>query len=302
GTTFYVVLPLAPPPPQERIQAIGDGSPARLPGRQSPYPPAAPPEDDRRPLVLVVEDERSLATQIARCLNEAGYAVAHAWNGLEALEIARELHPLAITLDIFLPGKDGWGVLKELKAEPETQGIPVVLLSLAGDPERAARWGAAACLSKPLAEDKLVRTVNELVEERRSQMMLVLVVDDAASDRQLLRDRLRGEGYTVISAPNGPDGIALALARRPDAMVLDLVMDGMSGYDVVEQLRSRPEAKDLPILICTAHDLTLEDRQRLGTAVQGIAKKGNLQRLVQDLATLTPKVRGPWNKGREVHA
>jgi len=234
-----------------------------------------PDIDDSRPLVLVVEDDRQASELIGHYLSEAGYGVAHAFDGEQAIQMALELRPYAITLDVILPKKDGWEVLAELKSLPEVKDIPVIIVSIIENRPFGLNLGAIEYFVKPVNKELLVEAVRNVTAktEREPKAMTVLVVDDEPQTVELLTDMLRTEGFSVLQAYGGQQGIDLAIEKHPDLIILDLMMPEVSGFDVVEQLRAHPEAMKIPIMIYTSKDLTAGDRQQLNIHVQAIASK-----------------------------
>jgi len=235
--------------------------------------PSRPDMDDSRPLVLVVEDDRQASELIGQYLSEADYAVARAFDGEQAIQMARELRPYAITLDILLPKKDGWDVLAELKSLPETKDIPVVIVSITEDPQLGLNLGAIEYFVKPVNKEHLIEAVHKAGAVLGKEKITVLVVDDEPKTVELLTDELQAEGFNVLQAYGGQQGIDLAIEKHPDVIILDLMMPEVSGFDVVQQLRVHSEAMEIPILIFTAKDLTEEDRQKLEGHVKMIASK-----------------------------
>lgn len=252
-----------------------------------------PDADDSRPLVLVVEDDRQASELISQYLSEADYAVAHAFDGEQAIQMARELKPYAITLDILLPKKDGWEVLAELKSLPETKDVPVFIVSIVENRPFGLNLGAIEYFVKPVNKEQLVEAVRNVMAktEREPKAMTVLVVDDEPQTVELLTDSLRTEGFSVLQAYGGQQGIDLAIEKHPDVIILDLMMPEVNGFDVVQQLRAHPEAMEIPILIFTAKDLTEEDRQKLEGHVQAIALKSGSGKedLVRELERLVKR-------------
>ena len=231
--------------------------------------------DDSRPLVLVVEDDRQASDLISLYLSEADYAVAHAFDGEQAIKMARELRPYAITLDIVLPKKDGWEVLAKLKSLPEVKDIPVVILSVVENRPFGLNLGAVEYFVKPVNKEQLIKAVRNVMDRtaREPKAMTVLVVDNEPQTVEMLTGYLQTEGFTVLQAYGGKQGIDLAIEKQPDAIILDLMMPEVSGFDVVQRLQAHPEAREIPILIFTAKHLTAEDRQRLTSHVQAISLK-----------------------------
>jgi len=256
--------------------------------------PSLPDVDDSRPLVLVVEDDHQASELISQYLSEADYAVACAFDGEQAIQMARELRPYAITLDIILPKKDGWEVLAELKSLPETKDIPVVIVSITEKRQLGLNLGAIEYFVKPVNKVQLIEAVRKAVVELGKEKITVLVVDDEPQTVELLTDELQAEGFNVLQAYGGQQGIDLVIEKHPDVIILDLMMPEVSGFDVVQQLRAHSEAMEIPILIFTAKDLTEEDRQKLEGHVKMIASKSGSGKedLLRELERLGKTKRG----------
>ena len=271
GSTFTFVVPIKA---LEREGEISIEPEEPLPSR--------PDVDDSRPLILVVEDDLQASELISIYLSEAGYGVAHAFDGEQAIQMTRELRPYAIILDIVLPKKDGWEVLAELKSLSEVKDIPVVIVSTVDNRLFGLNLGAVEYFVKPVNKEQLIEAV------RKIGAVTVLVVDDEPRTVELLTDMLQPEGFSVLQAYGGQQGIDLAIEKHPDLIILDLMMPEVNGFDVVEQLRAHPEAMEIPIMIYTSKDLTAEDRQRLNSHVQAIASKSvsGKEDLLQELEKL----------------
>ncbi len=263
GTTFSFTLPIAGPraAPQPAPRRADEPKTAQIVGPNSP-------------LVLVVEDDVTSAALLKECFTIAGYRVIHAADGPTAIRLATEKQPRAITLDIMLPGMDGWTVLKALKSAPETESIPVLIVSSTEDHELGFTLGATDCLVKPTDHRRILEILRNVVGPEPAPGYEVLVIDDDPALVSLLEDTLGSHGYRVSAAPDGIRGMEIAARRPPDAVILDLMMPGLSGFDVVTRLRERSESRDLPIVIYTVKDLTPEERTRLMSQVQAIAIKG----------------------------
>ena len=257
GTTFLFELPLAAARDAEAIVETA---------------PTHDYADQSRPLVLVVEDDPDARALLEHHLMECGYTVAFAMDGEQALVQARKLHPSAITLDIMLPRKDGWQVLQELKDDPQTQDIPVVIVSITEDNELAGALGQVEMLSKPVDAEHLAAAIRRALQTQEAGT--VLVVDDDPQVTELVAEILQPEGYQVLTANDGQMAIDMALTVRLDLMVLDLKMPNLSGFEVVRQLRAHPEGHDIPIVIYTSKDLSAEERRFLQAQVQAIVPKG----------------------------
>ena len=237
------------------------------------------------PLILVVEDDRVAGELLAHQLSQAGYRVARASTGDQAVALAKELRPDGITLDILLPDQDGLKVLARLKALPETSEIPVVVVSITENQELGFSLGAVDWLVKPAHSRDFLAAVRRAVAGNGApDGQTVLVIDDESPTVELLTDMLASQGFQVIAALDGLKGIALARAREPDLIVLDLVMPGLTGFDVVRELRKYPESQEIPILIFTVKDLSADERERLRGSVQAVVRKGAVGDLLRELS------------------
>jgi signal transduction histidine kinase/DNA-binding response OmpR family regulator/CHASE3 domain sensor protein len=240
----------------------------------------------RSPLVLVVEDDARARELLHDYLVQAGYRVAGVAHGTGAVEQARALRPAAITLDVLLPGCDGWEVLHALKADPATRDIPVVMVSIVDNEHLGYALGAAAYLVKPVAQADLLRTLERVrgagaaVEKAAAapERATALVVDDEPRARELVAAYLEPAGYRVLRAASGEDGVALARARQPDVLLLDLLLPGINGFEVVEQLKGDPATRAIPIVILTAKDLTAADRAALNGHIAALVAKDGFSR------------------------
>jgi len=204
-----------------------------------------------------------------RFLAKEGFRVVTASGGDEGLRLARELRPDAITLDVMMPGMDGWAVLSALKADPTVADIPVVMLTIVDDKNLGYALGASDYLTKPIDRERLVTVLKQYRRDRP-----VLVVDDDAGVRQLLRRMLEPEGYTVIEAENGRAAFERLREISPSVILLDLMMPEMDGFEFVAEFRRHEPWRTIPIVVVTAKDLTHEDRDRLNGSVQKILQKG----------------------------
>ena len=218
--------------------------------------------------VLVIDDEAAVRDLMQRFLVKKGFRVALAADGEEGLRLARELRPDAITIDVIMPGMDGWAVLSALKGDPDLADIPVIMLTIMDDKNRGYALGASDYLIKPLDRDRLLSVLNKY---RRDSP--VLVVDDDATVRDLLRHILEGAGYTVVEAQNGRVALDHLRTMVPGVILLDLMMPEMDGFEVVAEIRRHEAWRTIPIVVVTAKELTTEDRQRLNGYVERILEK-----------------------------
>jgi signal transduction histidine kinase/DNA-binding response OmpR family regulator len=221
--------------------------------------------------VLVIDDEPPVRDLMRRFLGKEGFRVLTAAGGEEGLRIARERRPDAITLDVMMPGMDGWTVLCALMADPELRDIPVIMLTIVDDKHTGYALGASEYLSKPIDRARLLSV---LARYRRD--LPIFVVDDDSSVRQLLRRTLEAEGYSVVEAENGRAALALLESGLPGVILLDLMMPELDGFGVVSALRARESWHGIPVMIITAKELTVEERARLNGSVVRILEKNAL--------------------------
>jgi len=269
GSVFRFVLPFA--------QSAGT--------RDDQPPEAQIQGSEGGPLILVVEDDKPARELLAQQLANAGYRIAHATTGEQAVALAKELQPAGITLDILLPDGDGLNVLAQLKSLPGTRDIPVIVVSITEHQELGLSLGAMDWVVKPLNRSDFLAAVRRAFAwHGNNATATVLVVDDEPPTVELLTDMLSSQGYRVLSASDGRQGIEVARAERPDLIVLDLLMPETTGFEVVRELRMHPESREIPILIFTVKDLSPEERERLRGSVQAIVTKGATGDLLRELA------------------
>jgi len=195
--------------------------------------------------------------------------VVVAANGVEGLTRAREVHPAAITLDVMMPDLDGWTVLAALKGDPTLADIPVILVTIVDEKQRGYALGAAEYLVKPVDRGRLTSILHGLCGGAGR----VLVVEDDEDARTALRQALASEGWTVAEAEHGRAALDCLAEARADAIVLDLMMPEMDGFELVAELRRHPEWRGIPILVVTALDLSEADRRRLNGSVARVIQK-----------------------------
>lgn len=280
GSTFSVSIPLTRPnalrsDPWGRTDISNDPAP-----RGSGISPSG--QCEAGPNVLVVEDDPITNELIADCLTESGYSVTQAYDGDQAIEQARRTSPFAITLDVVMPKKGGFDVLIELKATPETRDIPVILVTGSPDRELGSALGAFEFLEKPVNRERLLEVLDSLAPRQEHQSVRVLVIDDEPHVVELMSALLRPSGYEVLSAYSGRQGLEVAFAQVPDVVILDLMMPGMSGFEVAKYLGQHPRTQKIPILLYTSMDVTGDDVQRLRSSVHAVVPKAGGQQPLLD--------------------
>ena len=191
------------------------------------------------------------------------------------------MRPAAVTLDIMMPDLDGWTVLAAIKGDPELAGIPVVLMSIVEQKNRGYAFGAADYLVKPVDRAKLVVTLTNICGPAAGK---VLLVDDDEVVRRSVRQALEPIGWKVTEAENGEIAVEALAAGRPDVIILDLMMPKMDGFEFLDELRSRLDWRDIPVVVVTAKDLTEEDRNRLNGGVERIIQKSDRDEMLRQLS------------------
>lgn len=275
GSTFRFTLPLR----TEREASIS--APGELVD-SAPLPTEGP-------LVLVIDDEPQARQLLAHYLTGAGYRVATAAAGEDAISLALRTRPDAITLDILFPNQDGLFILAQLKSRPELHDVPVVVVSVSDQRQLGFSLGAADWLVKPVSRSALLAVLERTAGTTASAApRTVLVVDDDPAVVDYLTEVLTRRDFHVLTADGGRAGISVARSAHPDVIVLDLMMPEVNGFDVVRALRESPEAHDIPIVILTAKDLTEAERHQLRSTVHGIVAKGGFEQLLTELARVCP--------------
>jgi signal transduction histidine kinase/CheY-like chemotaxis protein len=249
--------------------------------------------------VLVIEDDPSALRLLRTYLEADGYGVRVARDGPSGLAEARARPPAAIVLDILLPGADGWEVLREFKADPALRDLPVIIVTVVDERELGLALGAVDYFLKPVDRAALLSRLARYAFTRKdpSGDVRILAVDDDPAALDLIEGALSPEGFAVVRASGGREGIELATAGQFDLVVCDLIMPDLDGFDVVTALQADPSTREVPILILTAHTLSEADKVRLNGQILGIVDKGDdaatglhrwLARLAPPAAATTP--------------
>jgi signal transduction histidine kinase/DNA-binding response OmpR family regulator len=263
GSTFTVRLPRVAGSSRASLS-----SPSLL---AAPEPPAR-----SAPLVLLVDDDKATREVLTRGLEKEGFRLVVAASGEEALQLARERKPDVISLDVLMPGMDGWTVLRSLKADPLTAPIPVVMVSMLDDRDVGHALGASDYLTKPFDRQRLVSALRR--HRRDGTQRPVLVVEDDAPTRDVIRRALERDGWAVSEAENGRRGLLSVARSVPDVIVLDLMMPEMDGFQFVAELRRSESGRKIPIVVVTAKEITDEDQRRLNGQVRRVLHKGSFSR------------------------
>ena len=268
GSTFTIRLPA-----DARTPVRAEAEPAPRPSVPAPAPE---PAGSTGRTVLVIDDDPTVRDLMDRFLVKQGFSVITAANGIEGLRLAREARPAAITLDVMMPDLDGWTVLAALKGDPALAGIPVILVTIVDEKARGYSLGATDYMVKPIERERLAAVLRNLCGNRPAPH--VLVVDDDPIVRAVVSQTLERAGWSIAEAENGRIALQRVAARRPDVIVLDLVMPELNGFEFLAALRRDPAWRSVPVVVLTSMDLTAEDRRVLNGSVERILQKGALER------------------------
>ncbi len=253
------------------------------------------------PLVLMIDDDPTARAVLSRFLQREGYAIREAGDGREGLERARELLPDAIVLDIIMPDLDGWAVLATLKADPALAEIPVILITIVDEPRRGYFLGAADYLVKPVDRARLVSMLRRLCTTPAGRR--VLVIDDDDIERQRIRAALEPGGWDVVEAANGRAALAqLDAGLPPDAVLLDLMMPEMNGFEFLDEFRCCPEWRHIPVVVITAKELTATEREQLNGNVESIIAKSDRDAMLGELRDALVRYTGHGRTERAAEA
>jgi len=258
GSTFLLELPLAHPEASELAQL------------------AKRPLDPARDQVLVVEDDRKTIFVYERFLSLAGFQVIPARHVEDARKLLETVRPAAIVLDIMLEGESTWDFLGKLKADPKTRDIPVLVVTVTNKEQKARALGADEFWLKPVDQGRLLRKLRSLAKPGVAAK--VLVIDDDERARYLVGKFLDDSPYEVLQAETGPAGVRVAQERAPDVILLDFLLEDMTAFDVLDELKADPRTRNIPVVIVTSHTLDSVDVERLASQTEAIVSKDKLSR------------------------
>jgi CheY-like chemotaxis protein/anti-sigma regulatory factor (Ser/Thr protein kinase) len=230
--------------------------------------------------VLIVDDDPATRELLARFLEKEGFRIRTAGDGRAGLELARNLRPRVVLLDVTMPRMDGWAVLRALKADPELGSIPVVMVTIVDEQNLAFSLGATDYLQKPIEWERL----KDVMDRFRGPDACAgaLVVEDDPETRERLQALLVRERWSVATAENGRAALDRLAEAKPCLILLDLMMPEMDGFAFLRELRARPDGRDIPVVVLTAKDITAEDRRRLDGRADRVIQKGSMS--LRDLA------------------
>ncbi len=240
--------------------------------RPQSFRPKSLTPDGTEALVLVIDDDQLTFDVLNRNLTEKGCRVEWAATGEAGLAAAKRLSPHIIVLDVIMPGMDGWSVLTGLKESPETQDIPVVMLTMLEQAELGVAMGAVDYLVKPVRAGRLVSAIGRWLDTTRAEHRVLVVEDDVAL-REIAERSLSGAGYGVHTAANGLEALQALEEIVPDLIVLDLMMPEMDGFQFLHELRQRPQFDAVPVVVTTAKELTNDEQTLLQASAQRVIQK-----------------------------
>jgi CheY-like chemotaxis protein len=282
GSIFSVTVPTTPSGAEddETLDSLGEGDDTMTKGitiseiqnsmngesNESPMPVvnkvSGPPPGmfQQKRQILLIEDDPNIVDMFRRTLQPEGFDMIAATVPLEATAMASGLRPTLIVMDVNFADEAGWNILSQIKDRDDTFDIPVIVVTLSDETERAYQLGAYAVIQRPFIPAGLIDTV--LMAEEDSNIDRILIIDDQPDSTRLLQELLQEHGhYRVFAAHTGPEGISLVARRQPDLIILDLRMPDMDGFAVLNELRTRPETASIPVVVVTS-DTSLNDVEK----------------------------------------
>jgi CheY-like chemotaxis protein len=260
GSVFSFTIPLHPPALEPTRQVFHSGQ-----------------NGGGKPLVVAVDDEMGVLELYGRYLEKGGYELIGLNNANDLLRYIRELRPVALLLDLNLPGKDGWTALQDLRQADDAKDLPVIVCSIEDQRERASKAGVVGYLIKPIVEDDLLRAVEQAIETAPGRGSKILVADSDASRLGIIREVLEGAGHTVQSVNSGVDALQLIMAGKAEVVILDLELPDMDGYGLLMSVRSQQDSSQhVPVLLVGERALNKEDLARVDSRLTRVLNTNRL--------------------------
>ncbi len=243
-------------------------------------------------VLLIVEDDPHYARVLCDLSRDKGFKVLVAMRGAEALALAREFHPTAVSLDVFLPDMMGWTVLNHLKQDPATRHIPVQMLTLDEDRHHGLARGAFAFVTKPTSPEGLETALDRIKEYSSPRRKRLLVVEDNPAEQLSIKELLGYEDIDVTVVSSGEEAIKIVSHQTFDCIVLDLRLPDMSGFEVLERFRDTPDLGDVPVVVFTGKELSPEEDARLHVLARSVVVKGveSPERLLDETALFLHRI------------
>ncbi len=301
GSTFTLYLPLRYVGPSMAPKPVTAASIQAMHAPAMPAVPERPIEqipDDRleiRPgdsILLIVEDDPHYARIMVDLAREKGFKVLVAARGVDALELAKQYQPTAVSLDVFLPDMLGWTVLSQLKQNPLTRHIPVQIITLDEDRQHGLARGAFSFVTKPASTEGVEAALARIKEYAKPRRKRLLVVEDDRAEQQSIRELLGHDDIEIVTAGTGAEALRVLREDPCDCVVLDLRLPDMSGFDVLEKLRVDTKLSDVPVVVFTGRELSAEEDAELHTMARSIVVKGveSPERLLDETALFLHRV------------
>jgi CheY-like chemotaxis protein/signal transduction histidine kinase/HAMP domain-containing protein len=301
GSTFTLYLPQTYVGPSAPAATLAERRTGPLPRQLSPVAAELTIErigDDRANLepddavLLIVEDDPHYARVLIDLSHDKGFKVLVAMGGAEGLALAREFHPTAVSLDVFLPDMLGWTVLNHLKQDPATRHIPVQMLTLDEDRHHGLTRGAFAFVTKPTTTEGLETALDRIKEYSKPRRKHLLVVEDNPAEQLSIRELLGHDDIDVSIAATGAEALSAVKEQPFDCVVLDLRLPDMTGFEVLERLGDTPELNDLPVVVFTGKELSPDEDARLHSLARSVVVKGveSPERLLDETALFLHRV------------
>ena len=302
GSTFILYLPLkyagptsSPRPIAANIYEIGDKAPPHGASQERPLEQVP---DDRLSIapgdtiLLIVEDDPQYARILAELAREKSFKVLVSPRGSDAIELAKQFQPTAISLDIFLPDMLGWTVLSQLKQNPLTRHIPVQIITLDEDRQHALASGAFSFVTKPTTTDGVESALAKIKDYTAPRRKRLLIVEDNVAEQMSISELLGHDDIEIVTTSTGTDALATLKQESCDCVVLDLRLPDMSGFDVLERISRDPEISDVPVIVFTGSELSPEEDAMIHTMARSIVVKGveSPERLFDETALFLHRV------------
>ncbi len=262
GSTFTVTVPRVHPEVKEM---------AGLTERSNQLDPVRAP-------VLVLEDDRQTLFLYEKYLERSGFQVLPVRTVEDARRTLQRVRPAAMVLDVMLEGETSWNFLAEMKAKADTRDIPILVVTITDREQKARALGADEFWLKPVDAAQLLRKLGELAH--RGPVERILIIDDDEVHRYLLKQLLKDTPYALLEAEGGRNGVQLAREKAPHLIFLDFLLQDMTAFDVLDELKADPRTREIPVILQTSHELKEDERTRLALETAAILAKHTLSREV----------------------
>jgi CheY-like chemotaxis protein/signal transduction histidine kinase/HAMP domain-containing protein len=301
GSTFTLYLPLKYVGPSVSPRALAAGSATHTPIIQVSGQPERPIEqipDDRLEIqpgdsiLLIVEDDPHYARVMVDLARDKGFKVLVAMRGGDALDLAKQYQPTAVSLDVFLPDMLGWNVLSQLKQNPLTRHIPVQIITLDEDRQHGLARGAFSFVTKPTSTEGVKAALSRIQEYAKRRRKRLLVVEDDKSEQMSITELLGHDDIEIVTAGTGSEALSTLREDPCDCVVLDLRLPDMTGFEVLEELRADASLSDVPVVVFTGRELSAEEDAQLHTMARSIVVKGveSPERLLDETALFLHRI------------